>query len=56
MVVSQGLELGRPGEIAVRVVCADGSPHRVQVGGRVVPLFEGRVLDHGGAASRVDGG
>jgi trans-2,3-dihydro-3-hydroxyanthranilate isomerase len=56
MVVSQGLELGRPGEIAVRVVCADGSPHRVQVGGRVVPVFEGRVLDHAGAASRVDGG
>jgi trans-2,3-dihydro-3-hydroxyanthranilate isomerase len=56
MVVSQGLELGRPGEIAVRVVCADGTPRRVQVGGRVVPIFEGRVLDDGGAASRGGGG
>jgi len=56
MVVSQGLELGRPGEIAVRVVCADGAPLRVQVGGRVVPLFEGRLLEDAGAASRRAGG
>jgi trans-2,3-dihydro-3-hydroxyanthranilate isomerase len=55
MFVTQGVELGRPGEIAVRVVCADGTPSRVQVGGRVVPLFEGRMLDDGGAASHGDG-
>ena len=47
MVVLQGQELGRPGEVAVRVASTDGVPHRVRVGGRVVPLFEGRVLGRG---------
>jgi len=51
MVVLQGQELGRPGEVAVRVASTDGVPHRVRVGGRVVPLFEGRVLDEGPAAT-----
>ncbi len=45
MVVSQGIEGGRGGEVAVRVQSVDGEPRRVQVGGRVVPLFEGNVLD-----------
>lgn len=45
LVVSQGSEGGRGGEVAVRVRAVDGRPDRVQVGGRVVPLFEGRVLD-----------
>ena len=45
MVVSQGAEIGRGGEVAVRVHCEGGEPRRVQVGGRVVALFEGHVLD-----------
>lgn len=45
LVVRQGTPAGRGGEVAVRVACADGRPARVQVGGRVVPLFEGRVLN-----------
>jgi trans-2,3-dihydro-3-hydroxyanthranilate isomerase len=55
MVVRQGGSLGRAGEVAVRVASSDGTPRRVRVGGRVVPLFEGRVLE---AASDVtpDGG
>lgn len=44
LVVRQGAELGRGGEVAVRVECRDGRPERVQVGGRVVPLFEGRFV------------
>lgn len=44
LVVTQGVEMGRGGEVAVRVRCEGGRPCRVQVGGRVVPLFEGRVL------------
>jgi trans-2,3-dihydro-3-hydroxyanthranilate isomerase len=42
--VRQGAELGRPGEIAVRVESRDGVPRRVQVGGRVIPVFEGRFV------------
>lgn len=47
LVVRQGAELGRPGEVAVRVSGRGdpGDPRRVQVGGRVVPLFEGRFLE-----------
>jgi trans-2,3-dihydro-3-hydroxyanthranilate isomerase len=45
MVVSQGVAGGRGGEVAVHVRSRDGVPQRVQVGGRVVPLFEGHVLD-----------
>lgn len=45
LVVRQGTETGRGGEVAVRVRSIDGVPRRVQVGGRVIPLFEGRVLD-----------
>ena len=55
MVVLQGQELGRPGEVAVRVASTGGVPHRVRVGGRVVPLFEARVLDDGPPAAS-DGG
>lgn len=55
MVVCQGASLGRPGEVAVRVASQDGRPRRVRVGGRVVPLFEGRVLREGPAARRGGG-
>lgn len=44
LVVRQGNDAGRWGEVAVRVRCRDGRPHRVQVGGRVVPLLEGRLI------------
>jgi trans-2,3-dihydro-3-hydroxyanthranilate isomerase len=44
LVVRQGIELGRHSEIAVRVSIEDGAPRRVQVGGRVVPLFQGRLI------------
>jgi trans-2,3-dihydro-3-hydroxyanthranilate isomerase len=52
MVVCQGASLGRPGEVAVRVASDGGAPRRVRVGGRVVPLFEGRVLDGGARPDR----
>jgi PhzF family phenazine biosynthesis protein len=52
LVVCQGTSLGRPGEVAVRVASTGGAPVRVRVGGRVVPLFEGRVLDGDHAAAR----
>jgi len=45
LVVTQRTETGRGGEVAVRVRSVDGRPRRVQVGGRVVPVFEGHVLD-----------
>ncbi len=45
LVVTQRTATGRGGEVAVRVRSAGGRPRRVQVGGRVVPLFEGHVLD-----------
>lgn len=45
LVVTQGAAGGRGGEVAVRVRSAGGVPARVRVGGRVVPLFEGHVLD-----------
>ncbi len=45
MVVSQGTAGGRGGEVAVRVRSVDGVPRQVRVGGRVVPLFEGHILD-----------
>lgn len=44
MVVRQGAEGSRGGEVAVRVTGGDGRPRRVQVGGRVVPLMEGRLI------------
>lgn len=44
LVVRQGEEIGRPSEIAVRVSAPGGVPSRVQVGGRVVPLFQGRLI------------
>jgi trans-2,3-dihydro-3-hydroxyanthranilate isomerase len=43
LVVRQGLELGRPGEVAVRVRAPEGVPERVQIGGRVVLVLEGRL-------------
>jgi len=46
MIVTQGTAGGRGGEVAVRVRAAGEAPARVQVGGRVVPLFEGHILDH----------
>ncbi len=51
MVVCQGASLGRPGEVAVRVASEDGTPRRVRVGGRVVPVLEGRVLEEGPPAA-----
>jgi len=51
MVVCQGAGLGRAGEVAVRVASEDGTPRRVRVGGRVVPLFEGRVLQEDPSAA-----
>jgi trans-2,3-dihydro-3-hydroxyanthranilate isomerase len=45
LVVTQGAPGGRGGEAAVRVRSRGGVPERVRVGGRVVPLFEGHVLD-----------
>lgn len=44
LVVSQGVTGGRGGEVAVRVRSSGGEPRHVQVGGRVVPLFEGHIL------------
>ncbi|WP_217915006.1 PhzF family phenazine biosynthesis protein [Miltoncostaea marina] len=44
MVVRQGRPGGRGGEVAVRVRCEGGVPRGVQIGGRVVPLFEGRLV------------
>lgn len=43
LVVRQGAEMGRPGEIAVRVDAPEGVPRRVQVGGRVIAIFQGRL-------------
>jgi len=45
MVVGQGIEPGRGGEMAVRVRARRRAPALIQIGGRVVPLFEGRILD-----------
>lgn len=45
MVVGQGIEPGRGGEVAVRVHSRGRGPALIQIGGRVVPLFEGRFLD-----------
>lgn len=47
LVVSQGVTGGRGGEVAVRVRSSGGEPRHVQVGGRVVPLFEGHILEGG---------
>lgn len=47
LVVSQGARGGRGGEVAVRVRSSGGEPRHVQVGGRVVPLFEGHILEGG---------
>jgi trans-2,3-dihydro-3-hydroxyanthranilate isomerase len=55
MVVCQGASVGRSGEVAVRVASRDGTPRRVRVGGRVVPLFEGRVLEEGPSAGPPGG-
>lgn len=44
LVVRQGIEMGRHSEIAVRVSIEDGKPQRVQVGGRVVALLQGRLI------------
>ena len=43
--VRQGQHLGRPGEVRVRVRTGDDGPVSVEVGGAVVPIIEGAVLD-----------
>jgi trans-2,3-dihydro-3-hydroxyanthranilate isomerase len=45
MVVGQGIDGGRGGEVAVRVRPRGQAPALVRIGGRVVPLFEGRFVD-----------
>ena len=45
MVVHQGIGPARGGEVAVRVRARGRSPALIRIGGRVVPLFEGRFLD-----------
>jgi trans-2,3-dihydro-3-hydroxyanthranilate isomerase len=55
LVVRQGAALGRPGEVAVRVRCRDGAPEAVWVGGRVIPVLEGRVLGPAAAAASEEG-
>lgn len=45
MVVRQTTAAGRGGGVAVRVESGGDGPARVRVGGRVVPLFEGRFVD-----------
>jgi trans-2,3-dihydro-3-hydroxyanthranilate isomerase len=45
LVVRQRAATGRGGEVAVRVGGAGAGAPRVQVGGRVAPLFEGRLVD-----------
>lgn len=44
MVVSQGANLGRPGEVRVRVHAPRGRPRSVEVGGAVVPVLTGTLL------------
>jgi PhzF family phenazine biosynthesis protein len=43
LVVAQADATGRGGEVAVRAETAAGAPRRVQIGGRVVLLMEGRL-------------
>lgn len=43
--VTQGVPPARGGEVAVRVRAGADGRMRVQIGGRVVPLFEGRFVD-----------
>jgi trans-2,3-dihydro-3-hydroxyanthranilate isomerase len=50
--VAQGEELGRPGAGTVRVSARAGVPHRVEVGGRVVSVLEGRLQFNPGAERR----
>lgn len=45
MRISQGVAPGRQGEMAVRVRADGAGARRVLIGGRVVPLFEGRFVD-----------
>jgi trans-2,3-dihydro-3-hydroxyanthranilate isomerase len=42
--VRQGVEMGRPGEVAVRVEGRDGRPARVEVAGGVAAVLEARLL------------
>lgn len=44
LVVRQGIEMGRHSEIAVRVNIDGVVPRRVQVGGRIVALVQGRLI------------
>jgi trans-2,3-dihydro-3-hydroxyanthranilate isomerase len=44
MIVRQGQEMGRPGEVAVRVQAPGGVPERVRVGGMVLPVLRGRFV------------
>ncbi|MGD9571233.1 MAG: PhzF family phenazine biosynthesis protein [Thermoleophilia bacterium] len=57
LVVRQRTASGRGGEVAVRVTADPaGGPGRVQVGGRVEPLIEGRILDNRPPAEGPGGG
>jgi trans-2,3-dihydro-3-hydroxyanthranilate isomerase len=49
MVVRQTTAAGRGGEVAVRVEMIGDGSGRVRIGGRVVPLFEGRFVDEDAA-------
>lgn len=49
MVVRQTTAAGRGGEVAVRVEPTGDGTGRVRIGGRVVPLFEGRFVDEDAA-------
>ncbi len=57
LVVRQRTATGRGGDVAVRVAAdPGGGPGRVQVGGRVEALFEGRIVDTRPPAEGPGGG
>ena len=41
IVSEQGVQMGRPSTIRIRVAVDQGSPAEIQVGGTVVPVFDG---------------
>jgi len=43
VISEQGTAMGRQSFIHLRVACDDGQPGRVEVGGQVVPVFEGML-------------
>lgn len=40
---SQGIEVGRPGTLAIEVPRTDGAPHQIRVGGQAVSVAEGTI-------------